>query len=368
MSLSLRVQNLEVVKGGRSVLALKELEVKEGEVLALIGPNGAGKSTLLMVLSLLEKPGKGEVFFAGQRVFYRRDELLRWRRRLAVVFQEPLLLNTSVFANVAAGLRFRGLPRREIKERVEKWLHLLGIAHLAGRRPHELSGGEAQRVSLARALALEPEALFLDEPFASLDAPTRLNLLYELKEILRQTGITAVFVTHDFTELPFLAHRVAALISGRLVQVGSPEEILNHPSSLELARLVGVSNIFPGVAHLDGSGPVRVELASGQRFLSCCRASGPVNVCLRPEEIVLWSPGAATLPKKANILPGRVVRILPQSGLQRVELDCGGLTLLALVSTPALKQAQIQVGAQVMASFSPHAVHLIPGSAHHKML
>jgi tungstate transport system ATP-binding protein len=144
---------------------------------------------------------------------------------MAVVFQEPLLLNTTVYENVATGLKLRGVPRQEIKKRVDRWLELLGIAHLAGRRSHQLSGGEAQRVSLARAFALEPNVLFLDEPFSALDFPTRLSLLNELDRLLKDTGIAAIFVTHDFSEVPYLTDRVAVLKNGRLVKTGTFEEI-----------------------------------------------------------------------------------------------------------------------------------------------
>ncbi|MGB9804630.1 ABC transporter ATP-binding protein, partial [Desulfofundulus sp.] len=147
------------------------------------------------------------------------------RRRMAVVFQEPLLLKTTVYENVATGLKLRGIPQGEIKKRVDRWLELLGIAHLAGRRSHQLSGGEAQRVSLARAFALEPDVLFLDEPFSALDFPTRLSLLNELDRLLKNTGIAAIFVTHDFSEVPYLTDRVAVLKNGRLVKKGTFEEI-----------------------------------------------------------------------------------------------------------------------------------------------
>ncbi|MGB9860079.1 MAG: ATP-binding cassette domain-containing protein [Moorellaceae bacterium] len=226
MGISLRAEGIKVLRGDRQILAVEKLDIKEGEIWGLIGPNGAGKSTLLHVLALLEKPAEGDLYFGRERVNWRRREILKLRRQLAVVFQEPLLLNATVYQNVALGLRFRGLKRAEIDERVDRWLKLLNIRHLTLRRPWQLSGGEARRVSLARALVLEPEVLLLDEPFVALDAPTRALLLAELRTILKSAGITAIFVTHDFTELPLLADQVATLLEGRILKTGPPQELL----------------------------------------------------------------------------------------------------------------------------------------------
>jgi len=226
MGISLRVEGVKVLRGDRQILAVERLDIKEGEIWGLIGPNGAGKSTLLHVLALLEKPAEGDLYFGKQRVSWRRREIFKLRRQLAVVFQEPLLLNATVYQNVALGLRFRGLKRAEIDERVNRWLKLLNISHLALRKPWQLSGGEARRVSLARALVLEPEVLLLDEPFVALDAPTRALLLTELRTLLKSAGITTIFVTHDFTELPLLADQVATLLEGRILKIDHPEELL----------------------------------------------------------------------------------------------------------------------------------------------
>ncbi|WP_258360772.1 ABC transporter ATP-binding protein [Moorella sulfitireducens] len=358
MSLDIRAVGLRVRKGGREILAVDNLEIGRGEVWGLIGPNGAGKSTLLHTLALLEEPYAGRIYFDGQEIDYRRA--LPWRRQIAVVFQESLLLDTTVFNNVATGLRFRGWPREEIKERVEKWLQVFRIDHLAGRPVRRLSGGEAKRVSLARALALEPRVLFLDEPFASLDAPTRGALLEELHDILKQTGITAVFVTHDFTELPFLADRVAALQGGRIIQTGSPQTILWQPANVELAAFVGIPNLWPGFAAPNGSGPVQVKLQGGTIIRAGTRRVGRVVACLRPEDIsirdgTVGGEGGY----RGNCLHGRVRHVIPQGGQYRVEIDCG-LSLVALAGAAQLRRGFLQPGREVLATFPPESVHLIP--------
>src|SRR5918998_2485362 len=175
----LRLRGVTVRHGDRVVLSLPELAVAPGEVLAIMGPNGAGKSTLLHVAALLRRPLTGEVWIADERATRRTERALR--RRTAMVLQEPLLFDVSVVANAASGLRFRGVRRCDAEHRARSWLERFGVGHLAARNARTLSGGEAQRVSLARAFAVEPELLVLDEPFAALDPATRETIVPELE-------------------------------------------------------------------------------------------------------------------------------------------------------------------------------------------
>jgi tungstate transport system ATP-binding protein len=214
-----------VRRDGRAVLAIPALDLWPREVLAVVGPNGAGKSTLLQVMALLVAPDAGTVQFAGTPVDARRNPV-PVRRRLAVVFQEPLLFDTSVADNVASGLRLRGVPRAEARERGAAWLARLGIAHLAQRPARTLSGGEARRTSLARALVLEPELLLLDEPFGALDYASRQALLAELPALLAAAHTTTVLVTHDPTEAQALATRALALRAGRPIAEGPVPAVL----------------------------------------------------------------------------------------------------------------------------------------------
>jgi tungstate transport system ATP-binding protein len=207
------LEGVRVVYGAHPVVDVASLAVREGELLGVIGPNGSGKSTLLRILGLLEAPTAGVVRFRGQPVVPR--DLLAARRQMASVFQDPLLIDATAFDNVALGLRFRGLPRRAVAARVGPWMDRLGIAHLAGRRARTLSGGEAQRTALARALVLQPALLLLDEPFSALDPPTREALMVELGGILRQDRITTVLVTHDRGETLALGDRAAVMLAGR---------------------------------------------------------------------------------------------------------------------------------------------------------
>lgn len=226
MTAVLEARDLVVKKSGRRILSVERLAVDQGEVLAIVGPNGAGKSTLLTMLACLEPPTQGALLFHGRPVT--RKNALAVRRRLAVVFQEPLLLDTTVLENAAVGLRLRGRGR-EAEKKAREWLDRFGVGHLANQSAFTLSGGEAQRVSLARAFALEPEVLLLDEPFASVDVISRASLLEEFRGVLAATGTTAVLVTHDFREVDALATRVVVLAAGELQAEGTPAAIAAHP-------------------------------------------------------------------------------------------------------------------------------------------
>ena len=202
----LQIENLLVRRGGTTVLEIPNLMVFQGQVLSLIGPNGAGKSTLMLTLAGLLKPARGTLSFRGEPI---TDGGFAYRRHVAMVFQDPLLFDATVFENVATGLRIRGMGRNEIARTVPEYLERFGIGHLAKRSARKLSGGEAQRTSLARAFVTKPEIVFLDEPFSALDPPTRELLMEDLEKILCEMQTTAVASTHDRMEALRLADRLA---------------------------------------------------------------------------------------------------------------------------------------------------------------
>ncbi len=238
MSTLLEIRDLVVNRDQRQVMKVDYLTVEKGKVLALVGPNGVGKSSFLLVLARLLKPESGNILWNGKSVM--EQNVLEYRRKLALVLQEPLLLDLNVFENVAIGLRYRGMGSREINEKVSYWLKRLGLDSLRERRGSKLSGGESQRVSLARAFVLSPELLLLDEPFSALDAPTRLRLLDDLGSILRETETTSIFVTHDLKEAVRFADQVAVMIDGQIAQVGLPEEVFANPQNRGVAGFIGM--------------------------------------------------------------------------------------------------------------------------------
>ena len=258
----LGVRDLTVIHGERQVLAVPALDLHEGAHVAVVGPNGAGKSTLLRVLALLERPTAGTVLVRGQPAPARGRDALALRRRFAVVLQNTPLCDTTVYRNVALGLGFRSVGRRGADPRIRLWLDRFGIGHLAERHARSLSGGEAQRAGLARAFVLDPEVLFLDEPFAALDAPSRDSLLNDLELILREAHTTVVTITHDPEEAARLADALVVLVGGTVLAAGSKEDVLQHPPNREAAELFGFT-VLPLNGHAVAVPPGALGLGEG---------------------------------------------------------------------------------------------------------
>jgi tungstate transport system ATP-binding protein len=228
MSVLISIHDLLIQRNGRDALKIKSLDVKRGETLAIVGPNGAGKSTLLLALAHLIKPKHGEILFNGKPISQMNE--LEYRRKISFVFQDPLLMDMTVEKNIALGLKFRGTDKDETRTRANRWSQAMGVESLLGRRAGQLSGGEAQRVSLARAFVLDPELLLMDEPFSAVDPPTRVQLLKDLSTLLSQDHRTTIFVTHNLKEAAQISDRVAVIINGELKQVGTSKEIKAKPA------------------------------------------------------------------------------------------------------------------------------------------
>jgi tungstate transport system ATP-binding protein len=232
----IEIRDLAIHRNGCPVLQVDALDIQRGETLTVVGPNGAGKSTLLLALARLLKLSRGEIRYGGKSL--KQLDELEYRRKISFVFQAPLLMDMTVEQNIALGLKFRGTPKAETHARVGEWMRQLGVDSLAKRRASQLSGGEAQRVSLARAFVLEPELLLLDEPFSALDPPTRAKLIQDLYDLLAGTHRTAVFVTHNLSEAAKLSHRIAVIIGGVLRQVGTVDEIKSDPADETVAAFL----------------------------------------------------------------------------------------------------------------------------------
>lgn len=376
----IRVRELELDypssgRGSTFSLHVPHLDVYRHETLTLIGHNGSGKSSLLRVLSLLTRPARGTVEFGselepgGEASTRRSSRALELRRRMASVLQQPLLCRMSVFQNVAVGLRFRKLPRPEIEARVTTWLRRLRIDHLRDRDARSLSGGEAQRASIARAMVLEPDVLFLDEPFSALDPPSRHALIDEFQPILAQTRTTTVFATHDRGEALALSDRIAVLERGRIEQWGSAEEVFTQPASEGVARFVGAATLIPGEVRNIEDGLLHIEAHVGTIgaklvVLGEGAVGERITVCVRPEHVILSPAASHSATSARNVLRGEVERITRTGTGFRVVVDCG-LPVVATVTESARRDLALEVGAKVAASFKATAAHTIrrgPGS------
>ncbi|NJE42770.1 ABC transporter ATP-binding protein [Thermococcus sp. GR6] len=228
-----RVLNLVKAYDGKRALDGVSLEIMKGEIFCVMGHSGAGKTTLLRVLALLERPDSGEYYFDGVRVSWNRPGSIR--KEITMVFQTPVMFNTTVFKNIAYGLMLRGYPMAEIKRRVEEVLRLVRLEGYEHRKAKTLSGGEKQRVAIARAIVLEPKLLLMDEPTANLD-PTNSTIIEDIvREIAKENGTTIVFSTHNMFQAKRLADRIAHMYSGRIVEIGDTREIFEKPKN-ELTR------------------------------------------------------------------------------------------------------------------------------------
>lgn len=281
-----RVELHGIVKSyaGNRVLHGIDLDIAPGQFVSLLGPSGCGKTTLLRVLAGLEDANEGAVLFDGVDV----SRVPTNKRDIGMVFQSySLFPHLRVAENTAFGLRQRALGKAEVARRTVDALALVGLTDLANRFPHQLSGGQQQRVALARALVTEPKVLLLDEPLSALDAKVRGQLRDEIRRIQLRLSITTVFVTHDQEEALAVSDQIAVMDSGRIEQIGAPEQLYTKPATARVAAFVGLSNVISGVAEGDH------VLVWGQRLPLQSPAHGPVAVYIRPENVCFASEADA---------------------------------------------------------------------------
>ena len=341
----LRLRGVRHRRGGRAVLAIDQLDLSPGERLAVLGPNGAGKTTLLRLLAGLETPTSGSVEVDGVPT---TEADAAFRRAIGYATQRPNLLSTSVLRNVELPLRWRGVGRAERRRAALLALERLNVAGLAERKALGLSGGEAQRVSLARALALEPALLLLDEPAAGLDAEARHAFFDDLEEALADGGVTVVHVSHRAEEALRLADHVAVLVDGGIRQLGGPAAVVRYPADATVARLVGYENVVP--VQIVGSGEVVID------GMPCGVPAGAATP--GPATLAVWAAGVRVVPRGEGPLPATVERVAPGAGRWEITLAAGERLLANL----PLADAPPAVDEEVAVSFEPAQVSLIARS------
>ena len=341
----------------RYVLKEINLKINRGEVFALIGPTGCGKTTLLKLLDLLEVPASGSIYFDGVDVSHTEGLRLKARRRMSFVLQKPVVFNTSVYDNIAYGLRWRQEKKASIHQKVEEVLELVGMADLRNRNARALSGGETQQVAIARALATKPEVLFLDEPTANLDPISSSKIEEILAHIIQEQKTTIVMATHDMSQGQRLTSRIGVLMDGKIHQIGTPSTIFSSPKSKKVAEFVGVENIWGGVIVKKDHNLVTVEVnGSTIQAISDCTIGDRVHVLVRPEDII-FSP-SKDLSSARNTFEGKIIKMSPLGPLYRIEVDCG-FTMFGVITKRSAEELGFSIGKKVYASFKATAIHII---------
>jgi len=336
-----RIIGLTKKFGDTTALKNFNLEVRKGEIIVLLGPSGCGKTTLLRSIAGLERPDAGEIYINNEIFFSKKRNIFvpPYQRRIGMVFQNySLWPHMNVFNNIAYPLRMKRFSKQEIRRRVKEFLALVRLSGLERRYPYELSGGQQQRVALARALVMEPQLLLLDEPLSNLDANLRKDLQEELKRVHSKVGITMIHVTHDQEEAMAIGDRIAVMKKGRLIQVGSPKELYDHPRTEFVARFIGVTNLFScRVMEINGRKIIllpngeSVEVEDLDGF-----SEGRALLSVRPEDIVLSRNGGG--------VEGRIEEVTYLGSLVCYRLSGGGMKRLRVHAIP---WKSFQVGERV---------------------
>jgi len=295
------------------------LAIRKGSFVTLLGPSGCGKTTILRSIAGLVDVTEGQISIGGRRV----DDVPIYRRNIGLVFQSYALFpHKSVFDNVAFGLKYRKVPKPEIARRVGKALETVRLPGSERKLPSQLSGGQQQRIALARAIVFEPEVLLMDEPLSALDANMREEMRVEIKKIQKETGITAIFVTHDQEEALSMSDQIVVMNAGRIEQIGTPEQVYAEPATAFVADFLGKANMLPGtVAAVDGL-VATIALAAGRSVTALSpRVLAPgesVTLVVRPQKLQVAAAGAC-----ANRLVGKIVSTSYLGGSAVYEIDIG---------------------------------------------
>ena len=328
------------------------LKIEEGEIFTLLGPNGSGKTTLLKIMASLIEPTSGEIYFGGVKVNARNKG--QFRSDTTMVFQKTVLFNTTVYKNVVYGLNFRGLSNREIDERVRDALRHVKLEGYEKRVARKLSGGEQQRVSLARALALNTRLLLLDEPTANLD-PRNMSIIEEtISRVNRESGTTIVMATHNMFQAENITKRVALLIDGRLTKIGTPNEIFKEPS--ELKSFARLENVFSGVAEILNDGNSRIDIGNGVYIEASTEKFGEITVFVRPEDIILSKDMIVSSAR--NVFKGRIVGVSDMGSVVKLQVDVGK-QFVVQITKRSFGEMQLNVGSEVFMAFKASSVHLV---------
>jgi tungstate transport system ATP-binding protein len=344
-------------RDGRDILKNINIGIDRGKVFALIGPTGAGKTTLLRLIDMLDRPSTGHILFDGVDVTTSEKARLEARRRMAFVLQKPVVFNTTVYDNIAYGLKWRGVGRQQTQKKADDILETVGMAAYRKRNARTLSGGEVQRVAIARALATGPEVLLLDEPTANLDPVSASRIEDLVWDVIKRNAITVIMATHDMSQGQRLADRIGVLVNGEIVQTGGAREVFTSPRNREVAEFVGMENIIDGVVVSGENEMVTIDIKGTPiEAVADFKVGEPVLVCIRPEDVTIALEKVCSSAR--NCLAGTINWTAYDGPICRVEIDCG-FPLVVLVTRKSADELQLKKGKQVYAAFKAVSIHII---------
>lgn len=332
-----KVRDLKKVYNNKIVLDVDNLNFQEGKIYAIVGPNGSGKTTLLNILNLLEKPDEGQIFFYDQEITNKSNsDTLEIRRKITLVNQDPFLFHSTVYDNIAYGLKIRSIPSEVQKSRIRSALNIVGLSGFKDRKANQLSGGEAQRVVIARALVIEPEILFLDEPTTSIDQKHIDVVERVIKKIKKEIKTTVIFTTHDLSQAYRLADEVISLLDGKITKQ-VPEnllrgEIIEEEDNLKWFKTAG--NI---------------------KFAIVSEKIGLAYISIDPRDIILSYEQFQSSAR--NSFLGKITKIIEQNHLVKLEIDIG-IPLVVIITRESFFKMNLNLGSKVYLTFKASAVKL----------
>ncbi|HAL88762.1 MAG TPA: spermidine/putrescine ABC transporter ATP-binding protein [Clostridiales bacterium] len=345
----IELKNISKSFDGEVVLDNISLDIQDNEFMTLLGPSGCGKTTTLRIIGGFVYPDQGDVLFMGERI----NDVPPHKRNVNTVFQKYALFpHLNVFENVAFPLREKKMPKKEIKEKVDKMLSMVMLSGFAHRRVTSLSGGQQQRVAIARALVNEPKVLLLDEPLGALDLKLRKDMQQELKKIQKSTGITFIFVTHDQEEALSMSDTIVVMSEGKIQQIGTPQDIYNEPVNAFVADFIGESNIVDGVMLAD------YKVRFGGQVFECLdkgfAPNEPVDVVIRPEDVDIVKPAP-------GVLQGLVTSVTFMGVHNEAIVDIDGFKWMIQTTDP------VEEGSHIGISLEPDAIHIMKKSKYSGM-
>jgi len=345
----IKIDNISKKVGTFSVSNIN-FKIKRGEYFVILGPTGAGKTVILEIIAGLLTPDSGRIYLKGEDATDFEPD----KRRIGMLYQDYMLFpHYTVSQNIGYGLKVRKVDRKLIKKKVDEFCILFNISHIKERRPENLSGGEKQRVALARTLICRPQLVLLDEPFSSIDISTKIPLIKEIRALHKKEGLTFIHVTHDFEEALELADRICVVNNGSVIQVGNPEDIFKKPVNRFVADFVGIRNVFYGT--IRSKNGIKVFSVNSLDIYVNTKLDGKCHLSIRPEDIIISN--SKIVSSARNCFKGRITDIILKQFVCEVTVDIG-VSVVLFITKKSYEELMLKPGKNVWVTFKTMETHI----------